>query len=277
MKRLASFLSVAGMAAVLFSCQSEDVVPDTEKSVGRVVLSMSEAKPFVEVSTRAEQALTDLFGYTFLLKGEGMDDMEVTFSEEGGVYSSIIPAGTYTLSADNRAAAVVGNGTAYYSGTSSAFTLGAGESVTVSINLGSPQNAEVKLCVDGTFSDLYDITEVTFNDGTGRTVKLDNSGTVYLMIPTDGKAKFNIKATAKAGSHVTDLPADGLGGSLSVEAGKTYTLNLTAKAIADMLIEIGEGEHKGEFNAPRYLEALEPLGSLELLESLESPENPRLP
>lgn len=277
MKRLASFLSVAGMAAVLFSCQSEDVVSDAEKSAGRVVLSMSEAEPFVEASTRAEQALADLSGYTFTLKGDGTDDREVAFSEEGGVYSCIIPAGTYTLSADNRAAAVADNGAAYYSGTSSAFSLSAGGVVPVSINLGTPRNAEVRLCVDATFSDLYDITEVTFGDGTDRTVTLDNSGTVYLMIPADGKAMFNIKATAKAGSHVSDLPAGGLGGSIAVEAGKAYTLNLTAKAIADMLIEIGDGEHKGEFNAPRYLEALEPLGSLELLESLESPENPRLP
>ncbi len=249
-------------------------MPDAEKSSGRVVLRMSEAEPFVKVGTRAGQTLTDFSGYTFTLKGDGMDDREVVFTKEGDVYSSIIPAGTYTLSADNGAAAVSGNGTAYYSGTSSSFTLGVGEVVLVSIDLGSPKNAEVKLCVDGTFSDLYDLTEVTFDDGTDRTVTLNNSGTVYLMIPADGKMAYNIKATAKAGSHVSDMPTDGLNGSIAVEAGKTYTLNLTAKAIADMLIEIGDGEHNGEFNAPQrnleFLEALVLIESPDFLEPIES-------
>ena len=265
--------------AALYSCQSEEVMPDAEKATGRIVVSVSDAQPFIEVGTRAEQTLTDFSGYVFLLNGTDVDgntvaDKEITLEDDN---SCIIPAGSYTITADNRAAAVSGNGAAYYNGTSQTFDLSVGGSVAVSIDLGSPQNAEVKLCVDHTFSDLYDLTEVTFNDGTERTVSLDADGTAYLMIPSDGKAKFNIKATAKSDSHVSDIPSAGVDGTMTVEVGKTYTLNLTAKAITDWLIEIGEGEHTGEFNAPRRnqesLESLEPLdflGNLDPLESLET-------
>lgn len=253
MKQLTSFLTIVSVATLFCSCQSDPNTSRAQETTGCVTLNMQDEVPFVEVGTRASQSLTDFSGYVFLLNGTDVEGHTVTDKkvEFGADNRCIIPAGTYTLSADNQEAAVSGNGAPYYRGTSSSFTLEAGGSESVSINLGKPQNARADLSMDPSFSTLYSLIEVTMADATDRTLSLTGEGTAYLMIPEGGVVTYTIKATAKAGSHVTDLPIEGVKGTLKVEAGKAYPITLTAKAITDLMIGIGEGEHNGAFNAPK--------------------------
>lgn len=254
MKQLTSFfLSIVSVATLFCSCQSEPNAPHAQEATGCITLNMQDEVPFVEVGTRASQSLTDFNGYVFLLNGTDTEGHTVTDKkvEFGADNRCIIPAGTYTLSANNKETAVSGNGAPYHRGTSSSFTLKAGGSESVSIDLGKPQNTMVTLTVDPSFSALYSLTEVTIADATDRTLSLKDEGTAYLMIPEGGIITYTIKATALASSHVEDLPTEGVKGTLKVEAGKAYPITLTAKAITDLMIGIGEGEHNGAFNAPR--------------------------
>lgn len=274
MKQLKTILIATGFALVFFSCQNEEVVPNVGNANGHIILSQPDFQPYVVVGSRAEQSLTDLAGFSFTLKGEDTEGNDVSMNIEFVDNSCIIPAGKYTLTADNHAVAVSGNGTAYYSGTSATFTLSPGGMTQVpSINMGKPKNARIDLNLDETFTALYDLAEVTLSDGdrmVGLTVGRPQG---FMMVPENGAVSFTIKAAARKGSHVTDLPAGGLTGHIAIAAGYAYTLCLTAKTIDDMMIGIGDGTHDGEFNAKENIESLEFLEPLEPLESLEPLKN----
>ena len=268
MKQLTSTLIVTCLSWVFFSCQSEKLSPDTSYAKGRILFSLPTAEPFIEDGTRA--TLTDLTGYTFTLSGTdtkgNIINEDIKFKDN----SCIIPAGTYTLTADNMTAAVPGLGAPlgapYYHGRSASFTLEAGGTVTVpTIEMGKPQNTRIDLTLDDTFTKLYDLMSLTLSDGS-RTISLDaNNLQGFMMVPENNTLTYTIKATAKSGSHVTDLPAEGLTKTLTVKAGYAYPIHLTAQAIEDMMIGIGEGSHNGEFDAPaeKFPENLEKLDKLE--------------
>ena len=266
MKQLTSTLIVTCLSWVFFSCQSEKLSPDTSDAKGRILFSMPTAEPFIEDGTRATQLLTDLKGYTFTLSGEDTEGHRIygiiTFEDN----SCIIPAGTYTLTADNDSAAVSGLGAPYYYGTSAEFRLEAGGTETVpTIEMGKPKNTRINLTLDDTFKKLYDLKSLTLSDGS-RTISLDSINLKgYMMVPENKPLTYTIKATAKRGSHVTDLPAEGLTKTLTVTAGYAYPIHLTAQAIKDMMIGIGNGSHGGEFDAPaeKFPENLEKLDKLE--------------
>ena len=268
MKQLTSTLIVTCLSWVFFSCQSEKLSPDTSYAKGRILFSMPTAEPFIEEGTRA--TLTDLTGYTFTLSGKDTEgktiNEEITFMDNN---SCIIPAGTYTLTADNQEAAVSGRGAPYYHGTSASFSLEAGGTVTVpTIEMGKPKNTRIDLTLDDTFTDLYELQSLTLSDGSdgSRTISLDaNNLQGFMMVPKNNTLTYTIKATAKEGSHVTDLPAEGLTKTLTVKAGYAYPIHLTAQAIKDMMIGIGNGSHNGEFDAPaeKFPENLEKLDKLE--------------
>ena len=68
-----------------------------------------------------------------------------------------------------------------------------------------------------------------------------------------GTIKYTVKGSAKAGSHVSDIPASGITGTINnAEAGTSYPLNITASSISDLLIQIGEGTHNGEFDTREF-------------------------
>ncbi len=234
--------------STLFSCQSGEEPQADAK--GYICLSMP-AEPFVSVDTRTVQEITDLDGFEFTLSGtDGQGETvnsKIIFNKEGNSYISTFPAGTYTLAADNQTVATTGPGAPYYQGTSASFTLSPGGRTEVSIELGKPQNAEIILLQDASFSSLYELQEVAFNDGSDRNNILTSNGKSYVMAPADGIVTYTIKASAREGSHVSDLPADGVKGKLTVVNGHSYTLNLTSKTISDIIIGIGDGEHDGEF------------------------------
>lgn len=252
MKQLTSTLIVTCLSWVYFSCQSEKLSPDTSYAKGRILLSLPTAEPFIEDGTRAIQTLTDLTGYTFTLSGTDKNGNPIkgviTFKDN----SCIIPAGTYTLTADNKTAAVYDLGAPYYHGTSDSISLQPGGTVTVPIQMGKPQNTRIDLTLDDTFTDLYDLQSLslTLSDGS-RTISLDAKHLQgYMMVPEKNTLTYTIKAKANSGSHVTDLPTEGLTKTLAVKAGYAYPIHLTAQAIKDMMIGIGEGSHEGKFDAP---------------------------
>lgn len=266
MKQLTSTLIVTCLSWFYFSCQSEKLSPDTTYAKGRILFSMPTAEPFIEDGTRA--TLTDLTGYTFTLSRTDTEGNTTNWVIKFMNNSCIIPAGTYTLTADNKTAAVTGLGAPYYHGKSDPFILEAGGTETVPpIEMGKPQNTRIDLTLDKSFTDLYDLQSLslTLSDGS-RTISLDaNHRQGYMMVPENNTLTYTIKATAKSGSHVTDLPAEGLTKTLTVTAGYAYPIHLTAQAIEDMMIGIGEGSHNGEFDAPaeKFPENLEKLDKLE--------------
>lgn len=268
MKQLTSTLIVTCLSWSFFSCQSEKLSPDTSYAKGRILFSLPTAEPFIEDGTRAIP-LIDLTGYTFTLSGTDTKDNTInrviTFKDN----SCIIPAGTYTLTADNQEAAVYGLGAPYYNGRSASFSLEAGGTMTVpTIEMGKPQNTRIDLTLEESFTELYDLQSLTLSDGSdgSRTISLDATKPQgYMMVPANKTLTYTIKAKAKKDSHVTDLPAKGLTKSLTVTAGHAYPIHLTAQAIKDMMIGIGNGSHGGEFDAPaeKFPENLEKLDKLE--------------
>lgn len=252
MKQHISLPFVMALALTVFSCQNEDFWLDVQSDRGHIFLTMPIAQPFQAGATRAEQTLTDLSGYTFTLEGTDKKgnsiSKEITFEDDN---SCIIPAGVYTLTADNHAVAVYGHGAAYYHGTSESFTLIPGGRTQVpTIQLGYPRNTRIDLTLDSTFTDLYELQSLSLSDGTD-TISLDaNNRQGFMMVPKNNTLTYTIKAKAKQGSHVSDLPAEGLTKSLTVTPGYAYPIILTAKTIEDIMIEIGNGSHEGEFDAP---------------------------
>ncbi|MCQ2212320.1 MAG: DUF4493 domain-containing protein [Bacteroidaceae bacterium] len=219
------------------SCQSEDS-PYSEGGArtGRIVLSLHDVELFTEVITRATGNIDD-YSYTLNgtdVGGNAVSSLPVTFTDG----SAIVPAGTYTLTVTSKSAK---DEAPWYEGTSGSFTIGVGGSAAVSINLGAPKNAKIDVVFDDSFTKLYENYSLTIGE------KVVTS-TAYV---TPGEVTYTIKASAKADSHVSDLPAEGVTTTLTVEAGKSYTLNITANTISDLLMGFGEGIHSGAFDAKR--------------------------
>lgn len=231
------------MATVFFSaCQVEDLPPIKESAkMGRIVLSLPEVQLYTEGSTRADGNIAD---YTYTLNSaEGsvhvVSDSTITFTDG----SAIIPAGIYTLTATSKNAQDAGP---WYQGTSSSFSLLLGGTQEVSINLGKPKNVEIAVSFTDGFKALYENYSVTIGSNT-----LTSNGNLYAMPDTQGKVSYTVKGTAKQGSHVSDIPSEGVTGKLDVSAGNSYPLNITASTITDLRIDV-DGEHDGEFDTKEH-------------------------
>lgn len=220
------------------SCQSEDS-PYSEGGArtGRIVLSLHDVELFTEVITRATGNIDD---YSYTLNGTDVGGKAVsslvTFSDG----SAIVPAGTYTLTATSKSAKDVAP---WYEGTSESFTIGVGGFAEVSIDLGAPKNAKIDVVFDDSFINLYENYSLTIGENVV-------TSTAYAYV-APGEVTYTIKVSAKADSHVSDLPAEGVTATLTVEAGKSYPLTITANTISDLLMEFGEGTHSGAFDAKR--------------------------
>lgn len=230
------------MATVFFSaCQVEDLPPIKESAkMGRIVLSVPEVQLYTDGNTRAT-SIANIADYTYKLNSvEGsvhvVSDSTIIFSD--GV--AIIPAGTYTLTATSKTAQ---DAAPWYQGTSSSFSLLLGDTQTVEIELGKPKNVEIAITFAESFTNLYENYSVTIG-----TKSLTANGRLYAMPDELGKVTYTIKGSAKQGSHISDIPTEGITGTISVAAGNSYPLNITASTITDLLIEFGEGTHNGEFD-----------------------------
>ena len=225
------------MATVFFSaCQVEDLPPIKESAqTGRIVLSLPEVQLYTEGSTRADGNIAD---YTYTLNSaEGsvhvVSDSTITFTDG----SAIIPAGTYTLTATSNTAQDAGP---WYQGTSDAFPVGIGGTKSVEINLGKPRNVEVAVTFDKSFTNLYENYSVTIGE---KSVSAD--GPLYAM---PGNITYTVKGSAKAGSHVSDIPASGITGTINAVAGTSYPLNITVNPVSGVNITIAGSPHTGEFD-----------------------------
>lgn len=223
------------LAAITFyACQSDEVPPTAEGAkTGCIVLSV----PQVEVFTRGD-ASGNIGDYTYTLNDEAGNFIQDVIFNNG---AAIIPAGTYTLTATSKTAQ---NAAPWYQGTSDAFTLGKGETKSISIDLKKPKNVEIAVTFDDSFTGLYESYSVTIGSKS-----VSANGNLYAM---PGEITYTIKGTAIAGSHVTDIPANGVTGTITVAAGTRYPLNISATVIEDLLIEFGSGTHNGEFDTKEF-------------------------
>lgn len=224
------------------ACQNE-TIPDIDDNAktGRIVLSLQDVEVFTEVTTRATGNAAN---YTYTLSGTASDgttvtNQAVTFTNG----SAIIPAGTYTLTATSITAQ---DAAPWYQGTSASFKLGIGDTQAITIDLGKPKNAAIAVTFDDSFTNLYENCSVTIGNHT-----ISINGNLYTVIPNDGKVTYTIKGSAKQNSHVSDIPKAGITGTLTVAAGTSYPLHITALSITDLLIGIGDGTHNGPFDVKR--------------------------
>lgn len=238
------------LAALLFgvvSCQQEELRLDKTKNMGRIVLSNSDVAVFAnDVETRA--TLDNYSGFVFTLNGVTVDgwtvrDSVISFTNN----AAIIDAGTYSLSVNNDAASLVNNGCANYSGsTTQNFSLVAGGTTSVSISLGAPKNAKVTIGYSDGFTAKYENVRLTLTAG-GRSVNLGNvlDCEDEAFFPA-GSVSYTVTATAKSGSHVTDITS--ASGSTTLVAGKHHVISLTANPVTDEIVPLIEGTHNDYFD-----------------------------
>lgn len=223
---------------MLAACQTDDLPPIPQQAqTGRIVLSLSEVQLYTESSTRADGNIAD---YIYTLTNTATSEASTITFTDG---SAIVPAGTYTLTATSNTAQ---DAAPWYQGTSGSFSLLPGGTQEVSINLGKPKNVEIAVTFDKSFTDLYENYSVTIG---GKSVSAN--GNLYAM--PGATVSYTIKGSAKAGSHVSDIPASGITGTINnAIAGTSYPVNITASSISDLLIQIGEDTHTGEFDTKEY-------------------------
>ena len=231
------------MAVMFTACQSEEMPPFGEGAkTGRIVLSSPEVQLYTETNTRA-QATADIEDFTYKLNSvagssHAVSDSAIVFTSG----TAVLPAGTYMLTATSKSAQ---DAAPWYQGTSDAFTVVEGDSKPISISLGKPKNAEVVVTFATSFTTLYENYSVTIGNHT-----LQANGSLYAM--PGATISYTIKGTAKAGSHVSDIPADGITCTINVTAGNSYPLNITASSISGLLIQIGTGTHNGDFDTREF-------------------------
>ena len=235
------------IASTLVSCQNENIIGiDDDAKTGRIVLNLQDIQLFAEVTTRTE--LTgNVADYTYTLNKLDADNnivssTPITFDNNN---SAIVAADRYSITATSKNEQ---DAAPWYQGTSSAFELGVGGTESVSIDLGKPKNAAITVSFDASFTNLYENYSVTIGNHSVPDASAPSSTTLYTM---PGTITYTIKGKAIAGTHVSDIPEAGITGSLTVAAGTSYPLNITAQSISDLLIGFGEGTHTGAFNVKR--------------------------
>lgn len=253
MKRNSLYMLFAMLVSLfgVVSCQQEELRREETKGMGRIVLSNSDVAVFTnDMETRA--TLDNYSGFVFTLNGVTVDgwtvrDSVISFTNN----EAIIEAGTYRLSANNDAASAPANGKgcANYSGQSAEFSLTVGGTTEVSIgsdeNPLTPWNARVTLEQTSAFTSKYNNVRVTLTAG-GRSVDLGNAldCETEAFFPA-GSVSYTVTATAKSGSHVTDISATG---STTLVAGKHHVISLTANPVTGEIVPLIEGTHNDYFD-----------------------------
>ena len=252
---------------LLCSCRQESVLPSPSPSHGLVVLSLS-ADDVAFVETRGEQTLSDLsaLSLSFTLSGQIADgrtieNLPLTFiTTEDNAFVATVETGTYTLSAATPDKVAESDfGTPSYVGKSGEFDVKGSETATVEIHL-KPRNARVSVQIDESFSKLYECTKVKLSalspaTKDTRTVTIENPSTkspapaaYFLLSPTDSQLTYTLYGNAHKASHQQELPESGVTGTLTLEAGHAYTLNIKANPVTGILIPVIGETHNGEFD-----------------------------
>ena len=241
-KKTVRFIVLVMLSVMAVACTSsvtDGVVPSQE---GTLCLHVQAENDYLSIETRASQPLADLTGYTLTLngqttEGETVTNQSITLDANN---TAKLKAGTYTLTASNQTAATGGTGCPWHEGTSAQFTIAAGGSADVTLDLGAPKNAELKIVLAEAFTSSYETLNLTFTDG-NRVLSVTTASTLYLM---PGSIPYTLTANAKQGTYIQDAS---LTGNLTLTAGTTQTLTLSVQPITG-LIRIDTGnEYGGEF------------------------------
>lgn len=222
-----------------------EVTPDGEATL---VLTLGDAQLFTELTTKAERVVTDYSRYTFTLNGTTISgapvtDLIVPVGDDG---VAKIAAGSYTLSADNRDYVNADNGHPWYQGVSELFSIDVNQTLNVAVALGKPRNARITLVVDNSFSSLYDDPVLTLSDGERSATLASSEDVCHFIIPASGALAYTITASAKAGSHATDMASST--GFVEIQAGYNTTVRLKANPASGIIIPVVEGGHSGQFD-----------------------------
>ncbi len=250
--RHGSLYVILALAALMMSCQQEELRQEETKGMGRIVLSNSSIAVYTEVSeTRA--TLDNYSGFVFTLNGTTVDgwtvrDSVITFTDN----KAVIEAGTYRLSANNNAASAPANGKgcANYSGQSPEFTLAIGGTRAVTIGDAehplTPLNSRVTMSQSSAFSAKYDNIRLTLTAG-GRSVDIGTAtGCETEAFFPAGSVSYTLTAAARTGSHVTDITS--ASGSITLTAGKHHEISLALNPATGEIVPIIEGTHTGTFD-----------------------------
>ena len=197
---------------------------------------------YLNIETRESHPLTSLTGYTLTLngtttEGETVTSQSITLDANN---TAKLKAGTYTLTASNQTAATKGAGCPWHEGTSAQFTIAAGGNTAVTLDLGKPKNAELKIVLSEAFSNNYESLNLTFTDG-NRLLSVTTDSTLYLM---PGSIPYTLTADARKDTHIQDAS---LQGTLTLTAGTTQTLTLSIQPITGLIMIETGGTHDGEF------------------------------
>lgn len=227
------------MAVACTSSITDGVMPSQE---GTLRLLVQAEDSYLNIETRESQRLKSLTGYTLTLnstttEGETVTSQSITLDANN---TAKLKAGTYTLTASNQTAATKGAGCPWHEGTSAQFTIAAGGNTAVTLDLGKPKNAELKIVLSGAFSNKYESLNLTFTDGK-RVLSVTTDSTLYLM---PGSIPYTLTADARKDTHIQDAS---LQGTLALTAGTTQTLTLSIQPITGLIMIETGGTHDGEF------------------------------
>lgn len=255
--------AMALSSLLLTSCQQEEARFPETSGKGNIVLTLSEPMAYVDVQTRAERPLENISDYDFTLSGttaEGESVVNLPITVDGTTAS--IDAGTYTLNVQGNGslatAAQTGLGAPYYAGTSvdangqtATFTVNAGGTTAVRALL-RPANAKLTIQLATAFTTFYKTATLIVGS---RIIPLlvltdaDAVPTTPIEVETyfpAGSLSYSLTASARAGSHVTDIAATHA--TLNLSSGTYNTITLTANPVTGELIPIVSGEHTGTFD-----------------------------
>ncbi len=232
------------MAVACTSSITDGVVPSEE---GTLRLLVQAEDSYLNIETRESQPLTSLTDYTLTdytltlngttTEGETVTSQSITLDANN---TAKLKAGIYTLTASNQTAATTDAGCPWHEGTSAQFTIAAGGNTAVTLDLGKPKNAELKIVLSKDFSANYGSLNLTFTDG-NRLLSVTADSTLYLM---PGSIPYSLIADAKQGTYIQDAS---LTGNLTLTAGTTQTLTLSVQPITGLIrIDTGK-EYDGEF------------------------------
>lgn len=228
--KIKTLLGLVAIISMATNCSNEVMEESPKDGIIRLSLN-SEPAVLVDVETRATANPSD---YIITLGGE-TNPLNIT-------QPIIRPAGDYTVTAKSTTDAY---SAPYYEG-STTFTLNAAEVKDVTIDLGAPQNAQINVSFEDSFTQLYENYNVTLSDGTHTTSPLTTGGIAYFM---PGTITYTIHGTAKKNSHVQEIPSSGTTGILTIEAGKAYPLTIKANPISGYVrIDFGTEDYSGSFD-----------------------------
>lgn len=219
------------LAVLAFSSCQQEATDNQEATAGkgRVALSLS-AEDAICVSSRSSNPSFEEL--TFTIKASGAESgTPITFTQLADEYVAYLEAGTYTLTAAYiPEEATQGLGGICYEGTSSEFTIQPGETTNVSITL-TPSNAKISVVIDNSSLQSFYGTSTTVSITAPRNLTITNNSDIYLPA---GTVTYRVTATALPNSGAASVNKQE---SMTVEAGKAYTLTITATSGGTIIFE----------------------------------------